>query len=77
MLQNPKFWVFTMNRLAAEGDPPSGMNWVAQFSLVIDVSVNAMGINIELNNLFAIENVSKRVEEVGSGVDETQVRNKN
>jgi len=28
-----------MNRLAAEGDPPSGMNWVAQFSLVIDVSV--------------------------------------
>jgi len=28
---------------------------------------NAMGINIELNNLFAIENVSKRVEEVVIG----------
>ena len=29
----PKFLVFFMNHRAVEGDPPSGTNYVAQFSL--------------------------------------------
>jgi len=34
---NTVFWDSSMNRLAAENDPPGDANWVAQFFVVLDI----------------------------------------